>query len=216
MHSLFKSLDSFNSVKFLLGSSRKMAKDSVLPADTHSPTAVHVEKKEYKQTNIQVGSDSHSSQHREKWQCRGVGSAREECETGISFIQGSIMKFSRLSNVLLIFLLPNTHHVMKLCSYYNLQIRLPSGDVIRHSFAATDKLKAVQKWLKTDNPELDSFTLLQPFPHKVMSKTDMKFSLAAHGLVPSGTLMLTNLQKNPNQKKFSCFSPLIRWFSRRT
>ncbi|KAF8359995.1 hypothetical protein PRIPAC_94990 [Pristionchus pacificus] len=104
----------------------------------------------------------------------------------------------------------------KECNETNIQIRLPSGDVIRHSFAATDKLENVRNWLKSANPELDSFSLLQPFPHKVMTKKDMKISLAAHGLVPSGTFMVTNLQKNTMQKKFNYFNSLLPCFGRRT
>lgn len=43
-------------------------------------------------------------------------------------------------------------------------------------------------------PDLGPFSLLQPFPRKVMTSEDLSAPLSVHGLVPSGSLVVTRNQ----------------------
>ncbi|GMT28645.1 hypothetical protein PFISCL1PPCAC_19942, partial [Pristionchus fissidentatus] len=76
----------------------------------------------------------------------------------------------------------------------NIQIRLPSGETIRNTFGVSEELSAVRLWIEVTRPELVPFALLQPFPRKVLSSEDMAAPLSSHGLVPSGSLVVTRSQ----------------------
>eukprot|EP00080_Pristionchus_pacificus_P007242 PDM67262.1 ubxn-1 [Pristionchus pacificus] len=75
-----------------------------------------------------------------------------------------------------------------------IQIRLPSGELIRNKFGSNEELGAVRLWIEMTHPELVPFSILQPFPRKVMTSEDMSAPLSIHGLVPSGSLVVTRSQ----------------------
>ncbi|KAI9090285.1 ubiquitin-related domain-containing protein [Phlyctochytrium arcticum] len=69
-----------------------------------------------------------------------------------------------------------------------LQIRLPTGAPITHTFAASDKLSAVYDHLAQAHPG-NTFKLMQTFPRKVLDGPDRAKTLKELNLVPSAALM---------------------------
>ncbi|GMR53706.1 hypothetical protein PMAYCL1PPCAC_23901, partial [Pristionchus mayeri] len=72
-----------------------------------------------------------------------------------------------------------------------IQVRLPSGEVIRNTFSSQETLAAVRVWIEMAKPELVPFSLLQPFPRKMMSSEDFAAPLSSLSLAPSGSLVVT-------------------------
>ncbi|GMT00675.1 hypothetical protein PENTCL1PPCAC_22849, partial [Pristionchus entomophagus] len=85
-----------------------------------------------------------------------------------------------------------THVEKKDYKEATIQIRLPSGEVIRNTFSAQEELAAVKVWIEITRPELGTnWGLLVPFPRKVMTNDDMGMPLSALSLSPSGSLVVT-------------------------
>ncbi|KHJ98864.1 UBX domain protein [Oesophagostomum dentatum] len=57
---------------------------------------------------------------------------------------------------------------------------------------ATIQLSAVRLWLELNHSDGTPFTLLQPFPRKVMTDEDYEKPLKELGLVPSANFVMTN------------------------
>ncbi|KAM3582473.1 hypothetical protein VKS41_005118 [Umbelopsis sp. WA50703] len=73
-----------------------------------------------------------------------------------------------------------------------LQIRLPGGTPITHTFPATSQLEDVATFIK-ENGHAQSFTLSTPFPRKTFQPDDYSKSLKDLDLVPSAVLVLGTL-----------------------
>ena len=70
-----------------------------------------------------------------------------------------------------------------------LQIRMPRGPAVTHSFPASAQLQSVYEFLANHRPGAP-FKLVQPFPRKVLDGADRTKSLKDLGLVPSAALIL--------------------------
>ncbi|KAG2177135.1 hypothetical protein INT43_007792 [Umbelopsis isabellina] len=73
-----------------------------------------------------------------------------------------------------------------------LQIRLPGGAPITHTFPATSQLEDVATFIK-DNGHAQTFTLSTSFPRKTFQPDDYSKSLKELDLVPSAVLLLGTL-----------------------
>ncbi|XP_071800301.1 UBX domain-containing protein 1-like [Asterias amurensis] len=74
-----------------------------------------------------------------------------------------------------------------------LQIRLPNGTAITHSFGAMEQLASVRLYVQLNRTDGNTtpFTLMTTFPKKVYNDEDMEKPLKELGLVPSAVLMVT-------------------------
>ncbi|OWF46591.1 UBX domain-containing protein 1-like [Mizuhopecten yessoensis] len=71
-----------------------------------------------------------------------------------------------------------------------LQIRLPGGDTINHTFSAKESLAAVRLYIQMNKPEFGAFNLRQNFPPKVYQPEDYEKPLDQLGLVPRANLLV--------------------------
>lgn len=71
-----------------------------------------------------------------------------------------------------------------------LMIRLPSGESMRKCFSADALLCSVVEHIVACHPSLPPFTLLQGFPRKRFSESDMTSSLHSLGLTPNAALCI--------------------------
>jgi len=75
-----------------------------------------------------------------------------------------------------------------------LQIRLPDGAALTHSFGVNEELAAVRLYVdmnRKDGGTAAPITFMTTFPRKVFSEGEMRKTLASLGLVPSAVLMVT-------------------------
>ncbi|KIH58905.1 UBX domain protein [Ancylostoma duodenale] len=72
-----------------------------------------------------------------------------------------------------------------------IQVRLLNGQAVRQTFGASEPLSAVRLWLELNHSDGIPFTLLQPFPRKVMTDEDYDKPLKELGLVPSANFVMT-------------------------
>ncbi|WKX90730.1 hypothetical protein Q1695_009517 [Nippostrongylus brasiliensis] len=72
-----------------------------------------------------------------------------------------------------------------------IQVRLLNGQAVRQSFGASEPLSAVRLWLELNHSDGAPFTLLMPFPRKVMTDEDYEKPLKELGLVPSANFVMT-------------------------
>uniref|UniRef100_A0A0N4WTM0 UBX domain-containing protein n=1 Tax=Haemonchus placei TaxID=6290 RepID=A0A0N4WTM0_HAEPC len=72
-----------------------------------------------------------------------------------------------------------------------IQVRLPSGQAVRQSFGASEPLSAVRLWLEINHSDGTPFSLLMPFPRKLMTDEDYDKPLKELGLVPSANFVMT-------------------------
>ncbi|KAK6036627.1 UBX domain protein, partial [Cooperia oncophora] len=72
-----------------------------------------------------------------------------------------------------------------------IQVRLPSGQAVRQSFGASEPLSAVRLWLEINHSNGAPFSLLMPFPRKMMTDEDYDKPLKELGLVPSANFVMT-------------------------
>ncbi|KNC79457.1 hypothetical protein SARC_08154 [Sphaeroforma arctica JP610] len=77
-----------------------------------------------------------------------------------------------------------------------LQIRLPEGQPIVHTFQATDNLNAVYEFIQSEKPEYAEapFSLSTTFPRRVFEDADKSKSLVEVALVPSSVLVMARLK----------------------
>ncbi|XP_060070894.1 UBX domain-containing protein 1-like [Ylistrum balloti] len=71
-----------------------------------------------------------------------------------------------------------------------LQIRLPGGDTMNHTFSAKEPLAAVRLYIEMNKPEFGAFNLRQNFPPKVYQAEDYEKPLDQLGLVPRANLLV--------------------------
>ncbi|XP_078393374.1 uncharacterized protein LOC144676983 isoform X1 [Cetorhinus maximus] len=69
-----------------------------------------------------------------------------------------------------------------------LMIRLPSGDCLRERFRQDDTLQCVKDYISRQCPKLQTVALLQSFPKRHFTDTDLASTLGALGLSPNATL----------------------------
>jgi hypothetical protein len=83
--------------------------------------------------------------------------------------------------------------VKKTYTTTKLQIRLPSGKALVQSFGVNEPLAAVRLYveLNRDDGLTAPFNLMTAHPRKTFEADDYEIPLEAHGLVPSGVLMVT-------------------------
>ncbi|ETN77988.1 UBX domain protein [Necator americanus] len=72
-----------------------------------------------------------------------------------------------------------------------IQVRLLNGQAVRQTFGALEPLSAVRLWLELNHSDGSPFTLLQPFPRKLMTDEDYEKPLKELGLVPSANFVMT-------------------------
>ncbi|KAK5980325.1 UBX domain-containing protein 1 SAPK substrate protein 1 [Trichostrongylus colubriformis] len=72
-----------------------------------------------------------------------------------------------------------------------IQVRLPSGQAVRQSFGASEPLSAVRLWLEINHSDGMPFSLLMPFPRKLITEEDYDKPLKELGLVPSANFVMT-------------------------
>ncbi|XP_067833680.1 uncharacterized protein si:ch73-173p19.1 [Heptranchias perlo] len=82
-------------------------------------------------------------------------------------------------------------------SHCVLMIRLPSGDSLRERFREEATLQSVKDYVTRRCPELQTFALLQSFPKRHFTDTDLGCTLGALGLSPNATLCVRNEQPHP-------------------
>ncbi|KAL6069331.1 RING-type domain-containing protein [Balamuthia mandrillaris] len=76
-----------------------------------------------------------------------------------------------------------------------IQIRLPSGEALRHTFQAEDSLACVQSLVcERLGKDATEFTLLQPVPRKEFTQEMMNMTLAEAELAPRGALTVMNVE----------------------
>ncbi|XP_059833840.1 uncharacterized protein si:ch73-173p19.1 isoform X3 [Hypanus sabinus] len=75
-----------------------------------------------------------------------------------------------------------------------LVIRLPSGDSLRERFREEDTLQSVKEYITQQCPELLSISLLQGFPKRHFTDSELVSTLADLGLSPTATLCVRNEQ----------------------
>ncbi|XP_062916935.1 uncharacterized protein si:ch73-173p19.1 isoform X4 [Mobula hypostoma] len=75
-----------------------------------------------------------------------------------------------------------------------LVIRLPSGDSLRERFREEDTLQSVKEYITQQCPELLSISLLQGFPKRHFTDSELISTLADLGLSPTATLCVRNEQ----------------------
>ncbi|XP_051878825.1 uncharacterized protein si:ch73-173p19.1 isoform X2 [Pristis pectinata] len=75
-----------------------------------------------------------------------------------------------------------------------LMIRLPSGDSLRERFQEEDTLQSVKEYITQRCPELQSISLLQGFPKRHFTGSELGSTLADLGLSPTATLCVRNEQ----------------------
>lgn len=79
--------------------------------------------------------------------------------------------------------------------------RLLDGKTISKSFNAQEKLMAVRVWIES-TIKTDKFGLMTSFPKKVFTDEDYDLSLEILNLVPSGVVIVTQLEKWCNLKVY--------------
>ncbi|MDP2437373.1 MAG: hypothetical protein Q8P67_16640 [archaeon] len=72
----------------------------------------------------------------------------------------------------------------------DLQIRLPDGSRLRHTFDASDSVQTVQEWIQSNHPALGIFTLQTPLPVVQFVGSQLYTTLSQAGLAPRGVLVL--------------------------
>ncbi|XP_033098050.1 uncharacterized protein LOC117101993 [Anneissia japonica] len=80
-----------------------------------------------------------------------------------------------------------------------LQIRLPSGQALRHEFEASCHLQSVVEFVKEQEPALQEIELLQTFPRHVYTCEDMTHSLSELKLTPRGVLVARKSEGPPSK-----------------
>ncbi|UJR23750.1 hypothetical protein I4U23_026727 [Adineta vaga] len=74
----------------------------------------------------------------------------------------------------------------------NLQVRLPDGSMVRHTFKTNDRFEKVTEWIR-ETQQSRPFILAQNYPKKDFNENDNHKTLNELGLVPSGSLMVKAL-----------------------
>ncbi|KAJ2950180.1 hypothetical protein O0L34_g11538 [Tuta absoluta] len=78
-----------------------------------------------------------------------------------------------------------------------IQLRLPSGQALSHTFGAKEQLAAVRLYLQMNAQELaqeDGFKLMTTFPKKIFTIEDYEKPLELLGLVPSAVIIVSKGQ----------------------
>ncbi|XP_052805572.1 uncharacterized protein LOC128234963 [Mya arenaria] len=75
-----------------------------------------------------------------------------------------------------------------------LQIRLPDGRSMRHSFSPTDSLETAWQFAAGQNYAINNFSFMQPFPRREFTIEEMSRTLADLGLTPTGSLVIQKRQ----------------------
>ncbi|KAG0226855.1 hypothetical protein BGW41_004068 [Actinomortierella wolfii] len=74
-----------------------------------------------------------------------------------------------------------------------LQLRMPEGNAVVHTFGASDKLEQVYAFVQQQRPAgAPSFHLMTTFPRKVLDGAERDKTLNELGLVPSSVVVVTN------------------------
>jgi len=78
-----------------------------------------------------------------------------------------------------------------------LQIRLPDGSALTHTFGAKEPLSAVSLYVRLNRKDGSDvpFSLMTSFPRKVFNSSDLEKPLDSLGLVPSAVIMVTKFQE---------------------
>ncbi|KAL4222612.1 hypothetical protein ACF0H5_018653 [Mactra antiquata] len=82
---------------------------------------------------------------------------------------------------------PSTSHTNNQCV---LQIRLPDGRSLRHSFCSYSTLREVWNFTAEKHQNMDGYCFIQPFPRHEYTTSDMLTSLNDLKLTPTGSLVL--------------------------
>ncbi|CAG9579037.1 unnamed protein product [Danaus chrysippus] len=75
-----------------------------------------------------------------------------------------------------------------------IQLKLPDGQSISHTFSAKEQLAAVKLYLQMNKPEFadnDNFKLMTTFPKKIFTFEDYEKPLECLGLVPSAVIIVS-------------------------
>lgn len=75
-----------------------------------------------------------------------------------------------------------------------LQMRLPGGETLNHTFSAKEPLAAVRLYIQMNKPEMGAFNLRQNFPPKVYQPEDYEKPLDQLGLVPRANVLVVKKQ----------------------
>ncbi|XP_013196678.2 UBX domain-containing protein 1 [Amyelois transitella] len=78
-----------------------------------------------------------------------------------------------------------------------IQLRLPDGKALAHTFGAKEQLAAVKLYLQMHAQEFaaeDSFKLMTTFPKKIFTNEDYEMPLELLGLVPSAVIIVSRGQ----------------------
>ncbi|CAM9339718.1 unnamed protein product [Lampetra fluviatilis] len=91
-----------------------------------------------------------------------------------------------------------------------LQIRLPSGELLRDRFPCASTLRNVQAYLSEHRPGLPlPVQLFQPYPRQDFGTAELELTLAELGLVPNGTLCVRRAEESPRADASpSCACPM--------
>ncbi|XP_053612491.1 UBX domain-containing protein 1 [Plodia interpunctella] len=79
-------------------------------------------------------------------------------------------------------------------SQARIQLRLPDGKALAHTFGAKEQLAAVKLYLQMHAQEFaaeDSFKLMTTFPKKIFTSEDYEMPLELLGLVPSAVIIVS-------------------------
>ncbi|XP_045768088.1 UBX domain-containing protein 1-B [Maniola jurtina] len=75
-----------------------------------------------------------------------------------------------------------------------IQLRLPDGQSLSHTFGAKEQLSAVRLYLQLHSPEFaqtENFKLMTTFPKKIFSSEDYETPLESLGLAPSAVIIVS-------------------------
>lgn len=78
-----------------------------------------------------------------------------------------------------------------------IQLRLPDGQALAHTFSAKEQLAAVRLYLQMNNQEFaekDNFKLMTTYPKKIFTSDDYDKPLELLGLVPSAVIIVSRGQ----------------------
>ncbi|XP_032807174.1 uncharacterized protein LOC116940909 isoform X2 [Petromyzon marinus] len=91
-----------------------------------------------------------------------------------------------------------------------LQIRLPSGELLRDRFPCASTLRNVQAYLSEHRPGLPlPVQLFQPYPRQDFGTAELELTLAELGLVPNGTLCVRRAEESSRADASpSCACPM--------
>ncbi|XP_022096031.1 uncharacterized protein LOC110982132 [Acanthaster planci] len=81
-----------------------------------------------------------------------------------------------------------------------LQLRLPSGQSIREKFSSASSLQCIVDFIKSKHTDLIHINLMQPFPHRLFTSSDLGLTLEELQLTPNGNLVVKIATSDPTTK----------------